>query len=299
MSEFADTSIGATLRGRRLELGISLDEVAARTRIRKSYLEALEAEQFDTFPGETYLKGYLKGYAESLGLDPQVLLRSLAGVHAHAPRPVPLATATRSPSAPLALRGIALLVGAVILGLLGWLLLGRPPSAPAPEPQPSAQGSPVQEAPLPVASPVGASPGEPAAQEQQASDTPVAPAASEPGAVPAGSDATLPSVAATPVAEVSAAAQGAAPEDPVISPGAAGVLRLQASGPGQLELAIDGRPPQRYTLQANTILSWKVSGTARIYLENPANVRLWLDGREFDLAGRTQIVLQSAQEPRQ
>lgn len=297
MSEFADTSIGATLRGRRLELGISLDEVAARTRIRKSYLEALEAEQFDVFPGETYLKGYLKGYAESLGLDPQVLLRSLAGVHAHAPRPVAFAAAPRSPSAPLILRGIALLVGVVILGLLGWLLLGRPPSAPAPESQPLAQGRPVQGAPLPVASPGGAGPGEPAGQQPPA--TPVAPAAGEPGAVPAGSDAPLPSAAATSGPQASGAAQGVVPEDPVISPGAAGVLRLQASGPGQLELAIDGRPPQRYSLQANTILSWKVSRTARIHLENPANVRLWLDGREFDLAGRTQIVLQSAQEPRQ
>lgn len=290
MTEFVDKSIGATLRERRLELGIPLEEVVTRTRIRQFYLEALEADQFEAFPGDTYLKGYLKGYAECLGLDPQGLLRSLAGVHVMAPSPVPV-EALPGPTRPrLGRRWIFLLFGVAVLLLLAWLLVGRQST------QPSAVGSQVQEPPLPVANQDSAVPREPLAQGQEPAVTPAAQPAAALDAVNPGADATPPP-AASPGAEATTSPGTAASSDPVISQGASGVLRLQASGPGQLELTIDGRPAQRYTLQANTILSWKVARTVSIYLENPANVRMWLGGSEIDLAGRKQIVLQPAEEP--
>lgn len=293
MTEFVDKSIGATLRERRVELGIPLEEVVTRTRIRQSYLEALEADQFDAFPGDTYLKGYLKGYAECLGLDPQVLLRALAGVHAMAPSPIPVEPVPR-PNRPLALRGVSLLVGAVVLLLLAWVLFGRPTTQPGPE---TPAGNQVQQPQLPVTGQDLASPREPLTLEQDSAVTPAVQPATEPAALNSDSDATLTASAASPGSETSTSPQATAITDPVVSQGGTGVLRLQASGPGRLELTIDGRPAQRYTLQANTILSWKVTRAVSIYLENPASVRMWLGEKEIDLAGRNQIVLQSAKEP--
>ena len=62
-------SIGATLKDARENLGLSLEQVINETHISKHYIEALEAEQFDVFIAETYLIGFLRNYAQFLGLD--------------------------------------------------------------------------------------------------------------------------------------------------------------------------------------------------------------------------------------
>lgn len=62
------STVGELLRARRLELGISLQDVAARTRVRRTYLSALENDRFDLIPGEVYVVGFLRIYADDLGL---------------------------------------------------------------------------------------------------------------------------------------------------------------------------------------------------------------------------------------
>ncbi len=57
------------LRRERLAQGIELSEAEARTKIRVRYLRALEAEDFDALPGEAYVRGFLRSYADFLGLD--------------------------------------------------------------------------------------------------------------------------------------------------------------------------------------------------------------------------------------
>jgi cytoskeletal protein RodZ len=301
MTNQTDASIGNTLRNRRLELGISFEEVVNQTRIRQSYLEALEQERFDTFPGDAYLKGYLKGYAECLGLDPHPLLDALPGKKPALPDSHLIESASLSPveqaphRSPIPLRGALLLVGLLILLGLGWLWFGRQSSAPQPEPALPAAGSETRQTPVPTAvdAPPTAAENQPAAatdQTKPAAEAPAATAAVEPGAA-----ATQPPAA--PGAESATAVAVPAAQGVDLTHSDAGVLRLQATGPGQLELTIDGRPAQRYSLQANTILSWKVGRTVSVYLDNPGSARLWLGGREVDLAGRNQIVLQLAQEP--
>ena len=49
-----------------------MPRVEADTKIRAKYLRALEDERFDVLPGETYVKGFLRTYAEYLGLDGQL-----------------------------------------------------------------------------------------------------------------------------------------------------------------------------------------------------------------------------------
>ena len=60
--------IGETLRAARLAKGVSLEEAAEATRIRRSALQALESDEFDALPASVYTRGFLVNYARYLGL---------------------------------------------------------------------------------------------------------------------------------------------------------------------------------------------------------------------------------------
>ncbi len=77
--------IGATLKTAREQRGISLDVAAESTKIRESYLVALETETFERLPGPTYARGFLRSYAEFLGVDPQLLIDEFNLRYASAP----------------------------------------------------------------------------------------------------------------------------------------------------------------------------------------------------------------------
>jgi cytoskeletal protein RodZ len=64
--------IGSSLREARTRQGLDVNEMEFRTKVRAKYLRALEAEQFDQLPGHTYIKGFLRTYADALGLDGQL-----------------------------------------------------------------------------------------------------------------------------------------------------------------------------------------------------------------------------------
>jgi len=64
--------IGNSLREARLRQELEFSEIEQRTKIRGKYLRALEEEQFDLLPGQTYVKGFLRSYSEYLGLDGQL-----------------------------------------------------------------------------------------------------------------------------------------------------------------------------------------------------------------------------------
>jgi hypothetical protein len=64
--------IGASLKEARLRQGLDFSALESGTKIRGKYLQALEEEHFDVLPGETYIKGFLRTYAEYLGLDGQL-----------------------------------------------------------------------------------------------------------------------------------------------------------------------------------------------------------------------------------
>ncbi len=66
--------IGATLREARMRQRIDISDVEAQTKIRAKYLRALENEEWDLLPGPTFVKTFLRTYAESLGLDARLLL---------------------------------------------------------------------------------------------------------------------------------------------------------------------------------------------------------------------------------
>ena len=72
-----DAKIGQTLEKARKARGLTLDEVENATKIRKRYLSGLEREDFGVLPDAVYARGFLKTYANYLGLDGEELSREL------------------------------------------------------------------------------------------------------------------------------------------------------------------------------------------------------------------------------
>ena len=72
---------GKSLRALRESKQIKLRRIANETRIGLAYLEDLEKERFDRFPGEFYFKSFTRAYARSLGLDPNEVLTDLSAAY--------------------------------------------------------------------------------------------------------------------------------------------------------------------------------------------------------------------------
>jgi cytoskeletal protein RodZ len=129
------TGVGDVLREAREAQGRTLDDVEKATRIRAKYLEALEAGDFAALPSQTQARGFLRNYAQFLGLEPEPLLaqyhnavhrRSFLSLAAPRPRAVePARSETPSLARPRRFRLFSpdLLVAAVATLGLGLLLL--------------------------------------------------------------------------------------------------------------------------------------------------------------------------------
>ena len=72
------TPLGGQLRAERERRGAGLEQVSEATKIRKTYLEALEAHDWKALPADVFTRGYVRTYAEYLGLDQEHLLKVYA-----------------------------------------------------------------------------------------------------------------------------------------------------------------------------------------------------------------------------
>jgi hypothetical protein len=70
--------IGYSLRAARERQGIGLPEAELATKIRAKYIRALEEEDFETLPADTYARGFLRTYADYLGLDGEIYVEEYA-----------------------------------------------------------------------------------------------------------------------------------------------------------------------------------------------------------------------------
>jgi hypothetical protein len=71
--DLADLVIGATVHDARVRLGLTVDELAERTRIRPYVIESIEVDDFAPCGGDFYARGHLRMLARVLGLDPEAL----------------------------------------------------------------------------------------------------------------------------------------------------------------------------------------------------------------------------------
>ncbi len=89
--------IGNSLREARIRQGIDLAQAEGETKVRSKYLQALEDERFEVLPAEPYVKGFLRTYAEYLGLDGQLYVDEFNSRFASSDEPLPSVGPPRRP----------------------------------------------------------------------------------------------------------------------------------------------------------------------------------------------------------
>lgn len=72
-------SFGTILREKREEKNITIETATRETVISRHYIEALESENIDVFPGHTYITGFLRNYSDYLGLDSVYMIKLFQG----------------------------------------------------------------------------------------------------------------------------------------------------------------------------------------------------------------------------
>ena len=119
-------SIGEKLRHAREQANYTLDQVARDTHVARRFLQALEDEDFSVFPGETYAMGFLRTYAEYLGLDADELIGLFHNLQIQE-QPLPMSelldTRRHIPPRLLYLGGGAAVVVLAIAALVLWQVL--------------------------------------------------------------------------------------------------------------------------------------------------------------------------------
>nr|WP_255520429.1 MULTISPECIES: helix-turn-helix domain-containing protein [Megasphaera] len=83
-----ESSIGDVLRLAREQQGLTLQDVSEALNIKREYLEALEANEYDAIPGAVFVKGFIRNYGNFLELDGIALVQEYkASVEERTPRP--------------------------------------------------------------------------------------------------------------------------------------------------------------------------------------------------------------------
>ena len=149
-------SFGARLAAAREKERLSVGDMAARLRLHVNQVRAIEGENLAQLPEPAYVRGFVRSYARSLGLDPAPLIDDLNSKLAPAAASVVDGRAKARASSPVraaarerASRSLVLglsLVGLVALGALGWYATRQPQqpqAALAPAVAPASSVAPV------------------------------------------------------------------------------------------------------------------------------------------------------------
>jgi len=151
--------IGNNLRAARIRQKLELSQAEGDTRIRAKYLRALEDERFEVLPGPAYTKGFLRTYADYLGLDAQRFVEEYNARLApeEEPEAPPQLRIRRSRRFVLAPRLLAAAVLAAGIAVVAWQLSSNGGHHPTAAPPP-AQTRTTTRAALPTTPPAARQP---------------------------------------------------------------------------------------------------------------------------------------------
>jgi cytoskeleton protein RodZ len=304
-------SLGEYLRSERLNRGITLEEISRETRISTRMLQAIEDGNTESLPAGVLVKGFLRAYAQKIGLDPEtVILRyqdlyeeegarreALEKFHERF-RPVPTRRRFLVPGTTAAL---------VMCLLLAWLLSPRdrhqtappstkepavalqeaPPTPPAVEPTPSPVPLPtppsVQPAPLAVPPPMRETvfPSEPPSTGLSGPTSSAAPGGRATQAViptPKPVSALPPQTGAPPPAQPAPATSGTRPSEYV--------LRGEVTETTWLKISVDKGKELEYLLQPGEQVRWQAKSSFSLLVGNAAGLRLFLNDQPLKPLGQ-------------
>lgn len=282
MTESTAADIGTLLKARREQLGRSLAEAALHTRIRETHLEYIENNKFSMLPGQVYVVGFIRVYANYLGLDSDSLLAQFEDAPVKITQPSlrvvplskpPLGRARHAKPG----KGWVFALAVLAVLLLGGALYFLPVLITSQEAVVVAGKQAVAErAPAPLnAAAAGAAASQTAEEaeasaEDQAARLLTTDSGADPGPAKGGGEHK--------------------PLPPIPAQGAS--LRMLALKKSSLIIYIDERRAHEYQLHDGLDLSWKVTHKARVELAEAGVARFWLGGQELDLVDLKSFQLQ-------
>jgi cytoskeletal protein RodZ len=288
-------SLGSYLRQERERQQVSLQDIAAATKIQLKFLEALEHDAYDQLPASPFVVGFLRAYAQYCAMDPAAVLTAYRSLQ-RAPEPPDIVRRPVTASAPSPQRGhltrlgVFLAVFGLITGLMvhelrrGQQARGTVASFPAllpgiAEDTTASATSAAPVVPRPEAAGVAVAGG-------QTSPAVSAQVAQGPGLTALGTSeaAALPTASPAPATSKAGEAGGAE------SPGSL-VLQARAVADTWLRVEIDGDKPLTLLLTSGKSVQWEAHERFRLTVGNVRGTRLALNGQDIPLqSGRGNVM---------
>lgn len=132
-SVHAGTDVGQALRLAREARGLTIEELAEATRVRASYLTALEAMDLQALPSRPFVIGYIRACAQALGLDPEAAAERFKAEEPVLDEPLPAPVGVRDERDPRL--GVIVAGAVVIIGaMVAWNVVQRIMTETAPAP---------------------------------------------------------------------------------------------------------------------------------------------------------------------
>lgn len=267
MDEAESVNVGSSLRRRRQELNLSVEEVARETKIRKTYILAIEEERFEELPGKVYIVGFLQNYARFLGIPSHPLIQAFNGM----PEPSPGLNASQPQLRSTTMTGRRrspfkkIMVGGILAVVIGGLVFYSPEITDMFGPSASWQV--------------------PGVENEKSPDSPSEPSATE----------AMPAAEAGPgFSEKELEGQVASKAHLPRIPAGGGTLKIISQGEGQFQIAIDGGNFRKYLAQPGLTLSWQVQEKTDLKLDVEGSVIVMVDDQEYLAPGQGQLSLTMA-----
>jgi cytoskeletal protein RodZ len=256
------SNFGAGFRKARESSGLALDKIAADTRISSRFLTAIENEDFHLLPGGVFNRGFIRAYAERIGLDPEQALADYDRMSIAVEEPVENLQKVERASMRRSERNLYPIAAGILLLLVAVFYIvtrnGTTGSA-AETPAPAAVVKPAAPAPAP----------EPPPAPVEENQTPQIAEAAPPPTTP------VPS---------SPAPQPTAPKATAL------VLDINVKDLTWIKVATDGTVVLADNLQAGTMQHFTAGSRIDVQIGNAAGASLKINGRDVPSLGQSGVV---------
>jgi transcriptional regulator with XRE-family HTH domain len=147
------TNLGSSFKRARESKGLSLAKIAGETRISSRFLEAIENEEFHLLPGGIFNRGFIRTYAERVGLDPEAAVSEYEQL-IKTQEPEQQIASTESPVTRGEKNFYPVAIGALVLAIVIFYIVTRDPGnrGQTAEPPATAATEPVAPEPAPTPS---------------------------------------------------------------------------------------------------------------------------------------------------
>jgi len=266
------SNLGATFRKARETAGLPLEKIAAETKISARFLLAIESESFNLLPGGIFNRGFIRSYAEYLGLDSEQAVADYDRMFTKAQEPLEVLVDAERESSRKSDRNLYPVAAAILfVSIIAYYLVTRKPSTS------------TEQAPQSTA-------------EKQATQTPTVVSAPALDALPkleSGATVAQPTSTAPPTSPPSPiTAQPAPPTQEISRPPATTApaastlaLDINANSPTWVRVTSDGTVAFADILQPGAEPRFSAERSLNVTIGNAAGVTLKINGRQVKELG--------------